>query len=37
MLAYKKVNVLGIPDDYQFMDQELMAELEAGVGVILGG
>ena len=37
MLDYKKVHVLGIPDDYQFMDQELIAELEAGVGVIIGG
>ena len=37
MLAYKKVSVLEILDNYQFMDQELIAELEAGVGVIIGG
>ena len=36
-LVAQFTRMLEIPDDYQFMDQELIAELEAGVGVILGG
>ena len=31
----KPVHVLDIPDEYKFMDQELIEELEARVGVFL--
>lgn len=35
MLDYKPIHVLDIPDDYQFMDEELVSELKDKVGVIL--
>jgi len=35
MLDHKTVHVLGVPDEYKYMDPELVAELEALVGVYL--
>lgn len=35
MLDYKSIHILDIPDEYQFMDEELVSELKAKVGVIL--
>ena len=32
LLEYKTIHVLDIPDEYQYMDAELIAELEASVG-----
>jgi len=32
LLEYKTIHVLDIPDEYQYMDAELIAELEARVG-----
>ena len=36
-LARKKIHVLDIPDDFQFMDLDLVALIELRVGVVLGG
>jgi predicted protein tyrosine phosphatase len=36
LVRAKPVHVLGIPDDYRYMDPELVAELERSVGAILG-
>lgn len=33
LLAYKTIHVLDIPDEYQYMDAELITELEARVGL----
>lgn len=35
MLDHKPIHILDIPDEYQFMDEELVAELEARVLAIL--
>lgn len=35
LLDHKKIHVLGIPDDYRYMDPELVSELEAAVSVLL--
>ena len=35
-LACKKIHVLDIPDDFQFMDPDLVALIELRVGMILG-
>lgn len=35
-LSHKSVHVLGIPDDYKYMDPELVEELLASVGALLG-
>ena len=35
VVQYKTIHVLDIPDEYKFMDQELIDELEAKVGVLL--
>jgi predicted protein tyrosine phosphatase len=35
MLNHKSVHILDIPDEYQYMDRELVEELEAKVGAIL--
>jgi predicted protein tyrosine phosphatase len=35
LVRTKPVHVLGIPDDYRYMDPELVAELERSVGAIL--
>ena len=35
-LAHKRLHVLDIPDDYRFMDPELVALLTAPVAAILG-
>lgn len=35
LLAYKNLCVLGIPDIYNFMDPELIEEIEAAVGAYL--
>ncbi len=35
-LAHKKINVLDIPDDFQFMDPDLVALIELRVGIVLG-
>jgi len=35
MVQFKTIHVLDIPDDYRFMDQELIDELEARVGALL--
>lgn len=32
----KEIHVLDIPDEYQFMDQELVSELKRAVGSVLG-
>ena len=34
-LGRKKIHVLDIPDDFQFMDPDLVALIELRVGVIL--
>ena len=36
MLEHKPIHILDIPDEYQFMDQELVQELEEKVGAIIG-
>lgn len=36
VLADKPIHVLDIPDEYQYMDPDLVAELERSVGAILG-
>ena len=36
LLEYKPLHVLGIPDEYQFMDPELVETLEAVVPEVLG-
>jgi len=36
MLDHKPVHVLDIPDEYQYMDPELVQELESLVGPFLG-
>ena len=35
-LARKKIHVLDIPDDFQFMDPDLVALIELRVGLVLG-
>lgn len=35
LLQCKPIYVLDIPDEYQYMDQELIDELEAKVGILL--
>ena len=35
-LARKKIHVLDIPDDFQFMDPDLVALIELRVGMVLG-
>lgn len=35
-VQFKAIHVLDIPDEYPYMDQALMDELEARVGAILG-
>lgn len=35
LMEFKTVYVLDIPDEYQFMDQELIDELEAKMGMLL--
>lgn len=35
LLDYKPLHVLDIPDEYQYMDEELIAELEAKVNAAL--
>ncbi|GAB5407906.1 MAG: hypothetical protein BalsKO_02710 [Balneolaceae bacterium] len=35
MLDYKPIHMLDIPDEYQFMDEELISELKAKVDAIL--
>lgn len=36
-LAYKELHVLNIPDNYRFMEPELVEELEAAVNGLLQG
>ena len=36
MLEHKAIHVLDIPDQYRYMDPELVEELERSVGAILG-
>lgn len=36
VVEHKPVHVLGIPDEYKFMDPELVEELKDSVGAILG-
>ncbi|GEM_PF-5232014 len=36
MLDHKEVHVLNIPDEYQYMDSELVDELQAAVNGLLG-
>ncbi|MBA4017999.1 MAG: hypothetical protein C0483_12565 [Pirellula sp.] len=36
-MRFKELHVLGIPDNFKFMDPELIADLEAVVGPILTG
>ena len=36
MLDHEPVHILDIPDEYQYMDEELIAELEGKVSAILG-
>jgi predicted protein tyrosine phosphatase len=36
LLEFKPLHVLGIPDEYKFMDAELVEEIERSVGAILG-
>lgn len=36
ILEHKPVHVLDIPDEYQYMDPDLVAELERSVGSVLG-
>lgn len=35
MLDYKSIHILDIPDEYQYMDQELIEELEEKVSAIV--
>lgn len=35
MLEYKPLHVLDIPDEYQYMDEELVQELEISVGAYI--
>lgn len=35
LLQHKPVHILDIPDEYKFMDPELIDELEARVGALL--
>ncbi len=35
LLTYKTIHVLDIPDDYQYMDPELMEILEEKITVLL--
>jgi predicted protein tyrosine phosphatase len=35
MLDHKPIHILDIPDEYQYMDQELIEEVEAKVSVIV--
>jgi predicted protein tyrosine phosphatase len=35
-LAARPINVLDIPNEYQFMDPELIALLESGVQAVIG-
>lgn len=35
LLEHKPIHILDIPDEYQYMDQELIEELEVKVGVHL--
>ena len=35
-LEHKTIHVLDIPDEYEFMDPELVGQLKASVGRILG-
>ncbi len=35
MLTHKTIHVLDIPDEYQFMDAELVSELKVKVGSLL--
>lgn len=37
MMDYKALHILDIPDEYQYMDQELVEEIESRVSVILEG
>jgi predicted protein tyrosine phosphatase len=36
LLQHKAIHVLDIPDEYKYMDPELVDELERSVGAILG-
>ncbi len=36
MIGDKPIHVLDIPDDYRYMDPELVAQLQTSVGEILG-
>ena len=36
MLDHKPIHILDIPDEYQYMDQELVEELEEKVSAIIG-
>lgn len=36
LLTHKPLHVLDIPDEYQYMDPELVAQLQDTVGAILG-
>ena len=36
ILEHKPIHVLDIPDEYQYMDPDLVAELERSVGSVLG-
>lgn len=36
LIAGKTVHVLDIPDEYQYMDPELVAQLQDAVGALLG-
>ncbi len=36
MLDHKPIHILDIPDEYQYMDQELVEELEEKVSTIIG-
>ncbi len=37
LLTHKKIHVLHIPDEYQFMDSDLIDELKVSVNAILQG
>jgi predicted protein tyrosine phosphatase len=36
VVAHKTIHVLDIPDDYRYMDPELVEQLQSSVGEILG-
>jgi predicted protein tyrosine phosphatase len=36
LLEHKPIHVLDIPDEYKYMDPELVDELRSSVGAILG-